>query len=162
MKKISSSPRTHSAFINLKKFSGLLIIGFFLSFLISACHNNDLWDEMPSEIAEFVSAYFPGSSINSFTQSGDTYRVRVSDGPGITFDKNYKWIAIAGYGMPLPKVLLFDQLPPELYTYLEGAQQLDSVFSLDRDSKSYIVTLQYSTLTYDIATGEIEGTRPDA
>ncbi len=140
----------------------LLTVAAAMIFSLSACHNDDLWDEMPQEISEFVSTYFPGQDINEYSSNGETYHVRVSDGPGLTFDKDYKWVAIAGYGMPLPRVLLFDQLPPVLYKYLESTQQLDSVFSLDRDSADYTVTLQYSTLIYDTATGEISGSRPDA
>ncbi len=71
--------------------------------------------------------------------------------PGLTFGENYGWTAIDGYGMPLPQVMLFDQLPPRLYAYLQDSQQqLDSVFGMERDSKRYVLTLLDSTLTYDI------------
>ena len=62
--------------------------------------------------------------------------------------------------MPLPQVMLFDQLPPRLYAYLQDSQQLDSVFGMERDSKRYVLTLLDSTLTYDISTGDAsEGMR---
>lgn len=131
-----------------------------LLFVVSSCHGDDEWDAMPRDIADFVSQYFPGSGIGSYSHTGDTYHVRIDNGPGITFDSNYAWVSVDGYGMPLPQVLLFDQLPPRLYAYLQDSQQLDSVFSMERDSLRYTLSLLNSTLVYDIATGAINGSTP--
>ena len=88
--------------------------------------------------------------------------MRVDDGPGITFDSDYAWEIVDGYGMPLPQVLLFDQLPPKLYAYLQDSQQLDSVFSMERDSRRYTLSLLNADLVYDIKTEEISGSVPTA
>ena len=58
-------------------------------FVATSCHSDDEWDEMPQEIADFVSRYFPGEGIGSYTHNGNTYHVRIDDGPGITFDSDY-------------------------------------------------------------------------
>lgn len=133
-----------------------------LLFVSSSCHNNEEWDEMPQEIADFVSKYFPGEGIGSYSHSSTGYHVRIDDGPGITFDNNYVWEVVDGYGMPLPQVMLFDQLPPRLYAYLQDSQQLDSVFSMERDSLRYTLSLLNSDLIYDIKTGAISGTVPSS
>lgn len=127
---------------------------------LSGCKDdNDLWGELPAEISQFITQYFPNSSIDSFSESANTYHVRISNGPGMTFNKDCEWEAINGYGMPLPEVLLFDQLPPALYTYLEETSELESVFSMDRDKASYTIVLLDTTLHYDISTQEITGTQ---
>lgn len=131
-----------------------------LLFVASSCHGDDDWDSMPQDIADFVSRYFPGAGIGSYSHNGDTYHVRIDNGPGITFDSDYAWETVDGYGMPLPQVMLFDQLPPKLYAYLQDSQQLDSVFSMERDSRRYTLSLLNSTIIYDIATGAVNGTTP--
>ncbi len=110
---------------------------------------------LPQPIAKFVSEYFPGMAVNSFTTGADGYHVRLSDGPGLTFDANYNWEVVDGYGMPLPQMLLFDQLPPKVYEYLQGTEALNGVFSVARTSTYYTVTLLDSTLRYTIRTGEL-------
>ncbi|MDE5594983.1 MAG: hypothetical protein K2I89_05360 [Muribaculaceae bacterium] len=124
---------------------------------LSGCKDNDLWGDLPSEISQFITQYFPSSDIDSFSESSNTYHVRLKDGPGMTFNKNYDWETINGYGMPLPEVLLFDQLPPALYSYLEETSNLGSVFSMERDKASYTIVLLDTTLHYDIETEEITG-----
>lgn len=119
------------------------------------CRHTDEWDEVPGPIKEFVNQYFPFSQLESYNESGATYHLRISDGPGLTFDRNCSWIAIDGYGMPLPQVLLFDQLPPALYDYLQESENLNGVFSIERDTAFYSVTLLDSTLRYSIDTGAL-------
>lgn len=125
--------------------------------LISSCSDSDseLWGEMPKKIVDFVTQYFPNTQVDSYAESSSTYHVRMKDGPGMTFDKNKDWITVNGYGMPLPQVLLFDQLPPALYTYLDQTGNLNAVFSIERDNTSYKVVLLDSNLTYNINTEEI-------
>lgn len=139
----------------------VLAVTPFMAFL-SSCKDDQPWDELPADISHFITEYFPNSAIENFTSSSTTYHVRITDGPGLTFDKDCKWEAINGYGMPLPEILLFDQLPPALYKYLEETSQLDSVFTVERNSKTYTVVLLDSTLTYYIATQEIEGNTTSA
>ena len=128
-----------------------------LAALFSSCKDDQPWDELPTEIAQFITQYFPNSAIDNYTETGSTYHVRITNGPGITFDKNYSWETINGYGMPLPEVLLFDQLPPALYKYLEETTNLSDVFTLERNPRTYTVVLLETTLTYTIETQEITG-----
>ena len=134
-----------------------LAISVIVGSLSSCKDDSDLWGELPSEISQFITQYFPNSNIDSFSESTNTYHVRIADGPGLTFNKDCEWEAINGYGMPLPGVLLFDQFPPALYTSLEEMSDLDSVFSVERDKASYTVVLLDSTLKYDVSTEEITG-----
>ncbi|MDE7458827.1 MAG: hypothetical protein K2M77_08165 [Muribaculaceae bacterium] len=146
----------------MKKVDKLRKIGLAVTAIImaifAACSDSEPWDELPEKISNFVTQYFPNTGLDSFSESTTTYHVRMSNGPGMTFNKDCEWEAINGYGMPLPQVLLFDQLPPALYKYLEETENLNSVFSLERDSSTYTVVLLDTTLTYDIQTQEITGT----
>lgn len=125
--------------------------------LMSSCKDNEPWDQLPDPITQFINQYFPNSGIEGFSDSPTTYHIRISDGPGLTFDKDCQWEAINGYGMPLPQVLLFDQLPPALYKYLEETEDLNQVFSIERNARTYTVVLLDSTLYYDIHTQQITG-----
>lgn len=135
--------------------SGIFIAAILLIF--GGCKDSEPWNELPDKISNFVTQYFPNTGIESFSESTTTYHVRMSNGPGLTFNKDCEWEAINGYGMPLPQVLLFDQLPPALYKYLEETENLGNVFSLERNKATYNVVLLNSTLTYDIQTQEITG-----
>lgn len=134
-----------------------LVVALVISFAAPACHNAELWDEMPEEIVQFVNRYFPNSQLGAYGHSGDVYHVRLDNGPGLTFDNAYAWTAIDGYGMPLPQVLVFDQLPPKMYDYIEETEQLNGVFAISRTQHSYSATLINNTLTYDTRTGELTG-----
>lgn len=125
--------------------------------ILSSCKDNEPWDQLPTDISQFITQYFPNTSIENFSESPTTYHVRISNGPGLTFNKDCKWEAINGYGMPLPQVLLFDQLPPALYKYVEETENLNSVFSIERTSTTISVVLLDSTLYYNIETQEIRG-----
>ncbi len=122
---------------------------------IVSCQTNRLWDELPLDISRFINEYFPNGAIDSYSSTPTSYHVRISDGPGLTFGQNYQWEEINGYGMPLSGVLLFDQLPPHLYKYLEETSNLDQVFVMERTSRIYTIVLLDSTLTYDISTQAI-------
>lgn len=82
-------------------------------------------------------------------------KLRGSD--ALTFDRNFAWESIDGLGECLPQVLLFDQLPPAFYEYLQDIEATDGVYSLMRDSRSYNVVLLNNSLSYNIETGAITG-----
>ncbi len=125
--------------------------------VLAGCSNNDLYDEMPRQIQMFISQYFPNSSLESFVSTDRTYRAIIKDGPGMTFNADCKWISVNGYGEVLPQVLLYDQLPPDLYQYLQETENTHNTFSISRNGDSYTVALLDYTLSYDIATGRITG-----
>lgn len=125
----------------------------------SGCSDSsDLYDQLPVPVAKFVTQYFPGYGIDSYTDTTDGCHVRLDNGPGLTFDAQYQWLSINGYGMPLPKVLMFDQLPPKLYMYLQETENADNVYSVERDGFRYTLHLLSATLVYEISTGRISGT----
>ena len=138
-------------------FSILIMVVTPLTAVMSACRDNEPWGELPSEFSEFIAQYFPNSGIEDFSESATTYHVRIINGPGLTFNKKCEWEAVNGYGMPLPQVLLFDRLPPSLYSYLEETENLGNVFSIERDRTTYTVVLLNETLSYDVATEQITG-----
>lgn len=131
---------------------------------LTACSDDDsLINDLPPKILNFVSEYFPDYGIENYVQSTDSlYHVRLKKGPGMTFDARQEWITINGYGLPLPRVLLFDQLPPALYVYLQETDNTENVFSVDRDSLSYTLVLLNDTAIYDIASGEVTVKTPSA
>ena len=124
---------------------------------LPSCNHSELWDDLPAKITSFINQYYPNSELQSVSNSCGRYHVRIDDGPGMTFDQDEQWLAVDGYGMPLPQVLLFDQLPPVVYSYLQETDQLNSVFSISRDHGKYTVTLLDSNLYYDTATGKLTG-----
>lgn len=126
-----------------------------LTMLAPACSDNDLYNEMPEEILQFVAQYYPNTQLEEFTHSGDIYHLRLRHGPGMTFGKDYEWIAVNGYGQVLPQVFLFDCLPPALYEYLQSTESTDQVYSVDRDTDRYTVMTLNDTIVYERKTGRI-------
>lgn len=142
----------------LKIFTFLIILGF-----SAACSDkHELYDSMPKDIASFVTQYFPTYSIESYTSNSSGYHVRLKNGPGLTFGTNQQWLTINGYGLPLPQVLMWDQLPPALYSYLQETENTDNVFSVNRDGFRYTVELLNQTLYYDISSHVITESPTDS
>lgn len=128
-----------------------LFISLMLSLSLSTCSDHgELYDSLPRKIASFVTQYFPGYGIDSYSSNSSVYHVRLDNGPGLTFNSDQSWIAINGYGLPLPPVLMFDQLPPALYVYLQETENTENVFAMERDGFTYTLQLLDSTVKYDI------------
>lgn len=143
----------------------LIKIGVLLSIFIGAasiggCDDDESWDNLPTPISNFISQYFPGVGVSDYDVTDDTYHVKIKNGPGMTFDKTYKWISINGYGEHLPQVLMFDQLPPAMYEYIQGNGLLDGVMSMERNSRRYTLVALDTTVYYDIETGRITEGEP--
>lgn len=126
--------------------------------VLGACSSN-VWDEVPSPIASFIEQYYPGSGVSSYNQTDSGYRVKISNGATLVFDSDYSWVSIDGNGVRLPEVLVYNQLPPALYNYLQGIEQQTSVYRMSRDAHYYKLTMENTVITYDIATGKV--TYPD-
>lgn len=122
--------------------------------IIGAC-SNSVWDELPSAISSFISEYFPGMGVSSYSEDEDSYRVQVRNGASLIFDKEYHWTEVEGNGVPLPEVFMYDQLPPALYNYLQGIEQQAGVYGVKRDKDYYKLTMHDTVITYDISTGKI-------
>lgn len=143
-----------------KRFHMFMVIVYAL--LAASCSNGDVWNDVPAKIATFINQYYPNSQLASCDKTGSDWHVRIKDGPGLTFDATYRWKVIAGYGETLPQVLLFDQLPPALYDYLEECEVLNGVYSLERDAAQYTVGLSNTSVTYEISTGTVHSDVPPA
>lgn len=59
--------------------------------------------------------------------------------------------------MPLPQMLLFDQLPPRLYNYIQEMEELNGVFSISRDGDVYYANLLDTTVKYNVKTDALDG-----
>lgn len=142
------------------RLAAALCVAVALALVQGGCSHADIWSELPADISSFITQYFPNSQLQSYTHNAGSYHVRIDGGAGLTFGATYQWTDIDGYGMPLPQVLLFDQLPPKIFDYLQETEQLNAVFAMRRDATRYTLTLLDNDLIYTIATGELSGTTP--
>lgn len=123
--------------------------------MMGAC-NNDLWDELPESIANFISEYFPYGELESYTDNDDgTAVVTIKHGATLTFDRGYEWIDVNGNGVVLPQQFLYDRLPEALYRYIESAEAQNSVYRVVRTRALIVVTLLDASIDYDRSTGQI-------
>lgn len=139
----------------------LLLISL-IALTVAGCSNNDdLYDEMPKAIETFVAQYYPNSQLASFTHNTNNYRLVLKNGPTMVFDNNYLWLTLNGNGSPLPGNFLFNEMPPEVYSYLQETENVNYVFSTERDNDNYTVVLLDYTIHYNTATGKLTGDKPD-
>ncbi len=141
--------------ISLLRGLAALFVTIALLTMPTSCSRNELIDQVPQPLTQFIAQYFPGYGISQYEHTDGGYHIRLKNGPGMNFDSSYAWENIDGYGIPLPQVFLFDQTPPKLYSYLQGTSSLNQVFSIARTSESYSLTLLNSSLIYNISTEEI-------
>ncbi|MBD5163107.1 MAG: hypothetical protein HDT09_00210 [Bacteroidales bacterium] len=141
--------------ISLLRALAAVFIAAALLMMPSACSNDNLIDQVPQPISQFIAQYFPGYGVGQYEHTATGYHIRLKNGPGMNFDASYAWENIDGYGLPIPQVFLFDQTPPKLYSYLQGMSELNQVFSIARNSSTYTLTLLDSSISYDIAHQEI-------
>lgn len=135
----------------------LLLAAIFTGIWMTSCSEDNVYNSLPEPISKFVDQYYPGTDVSSFTNANGIYTVKVSDGPTITFNKDYDWLSIDANGNTVPEVFLYDRLPAPLYEYLQSTQSTHSVYAVSRDSRQYTVKLLDSSLTYDISTSQITG-----
>lgn len=129
----------------------MTFILFITLMALFGCHSNHFYDDLPRPIAQFLSQYWADPDIENYTQpTPQKYVVIIKNGPSLVFNENYKWTDIDGNGLPLPQILLFDQLPEKLYDYIESGSQLNQVFSIRHDARYYYIKLLNTHLTYDI------------
>lgn len=121
---------------------------------MGAC-NSDVWDELPTSIASFVSQYFPFGELQSYSESDGVEVVRIKNGATLVFDNNYEWTEVNGNGVVLPQQFLYDKLPDKLYVYLESIEAQNSVYKVVRTASAITVTLLDSELMYNQENGAI-------
>lgn len=139
----------------MKRHFNLILLAILTGLLALGACSNDAWDELPSPITNFISHYFPGSGVKSYSEHDGVYNVQVNNGASMTFDSEYQWTEIDGNGSKLPEVMMYDQLPPALFSYLQGTEQQDGVYGMKRDKKVYKLTMLDTVLTYNIQTGAV-------
>lgn len=138
-----------------------LNISFFctlaITVLIFLCScSSDAIDETPQSIANFITQYFPNERVESYTSIGDgKHKVTLYNSATLIFDAENRWTEIDGEGSTLPEVLLYDQLPPALYAYLQATEQQRSVYAVSRDYIYYKLTMLDTVITYTISSGAI-------
>lgn len=131
----------------------LLLLGLIIT--VGAC-SSDVSEEMPASIQRFVTQYFPNMRVKSYAEIADRgHLVELASGPTLRFDSDNQWTDIDGNGALLPEVLMYDQLPTQLYDYLQSTEQQNDVTAVKRDSYYYKLTMPDTVITYDIATGDI-------
>ena len=121
--------------------------------LLIAC-SNSLWDEMPSAITSFISQYYPGATVSRYEQRDGSYYVTVKDGPSMTFDSDYHWTMIDGNGVPLPPVLIYNEMP-RIYAYLEAREEESDLYKAENQPRVILLTFADFRLEYIKENGEI-------
>lgn len=134
-----------------------LLLGVMALALGGCTSHEEVYNDMPQDIKNFIAQYYPNSAVKSFTETDERYRVVIDDGPTIVFNKACSWEMLNGNGSVVEQNFLFNELPPEMYEYLQSTDNLNEVFSVSRDKSDYTVVLLNSTLTYNISTGKITG-----
>lgn len=122
--------------------------------LMGACNNN-VWDELPSPIANFISEYFPFGEVNTYTVTKDGSVVTIKNGATLKYDNNYEWTDVNGNGQILPEQFLYDNLPPVLYNYIQEMEADNSVYRVIRTDRIIKVEFHDSEVEYDETTGTI-------
>jgi hypothetical protein len=133
----------------------LILLSAILCAFQFSCTNDEVAEQVPNQISQFVAEYYPSYSYDVYTHTKQTYFIRLKNGPGLTFNADMKWIEINGYGQTLTQFFLFDQMPPAVFEYLQESENIENVYAVARDSYSYTVSLFDSVLTYVIATARI-------
>lgn len=139
----------------MKRHEKLILIPLLFFLMIVGACSNSVWDEVPSAITSFIEQYYPGSGVKSYSQNSDGYKVKITNGASLAFDTEYSWTFIDGNGVRLPEVLVYNQLPPALYNYLQGIEQQADVYAMNRDATYYKLTMHDTIIVYEIATGKI-------
>ena len=137
----------------MKKSISILVLA--LTMIAAGC-SNTLLDRLPEKVAEFIEEYFPGEggSVAEFNDDA-TFVVRLHNSALISFNKEYNWQSVNGFGSTLPQMFLFDQLPPALYQYLQEIEGVNGVYGVVRDTRQYRVELKNQSLLYNIEDGSI-------
>lgn len=140
----------------LRSFRALLIM--ILAVCAQGC-SNDAWEDVPSTAYDFCMRYWPEYSIQTYGNVDGVQVVVIKGAATVYFDQASQWIRIDGNGGVLPPMLMWDQLPGPLYTYLEELDAVRAVYEMSRGPKGYTVTLATQTVTYSVETGEISGSQ---
>lgn len=142
---------------SLKAVSSIFVwIALFCVGGLTSCDYEDELNTPEGKIQYFVSQYYPSTAIeNKSTLPSGEIQVVLKNSATILFDQNGSWLSVDGNGTVLPAVLLYDQLPENLYRYIEEMEATDGVYRISRNSSNYTVGFLDSSVEYDIASGKI-------
>lgn len=134
----------------------LLFIALLIVMIVmGACHDNE-WDSVPTLAQRFITQYFPQGEVSSSqTQKDGTVVVQIKNGATLWFDSQGAWIKINGNGVPLPEILLYDQLPSSLYNFLQETEQTSDIYALTRTYDEIRVELHDTYVVYNIDKGTV-------
>ncbi|MBD5271253.1 MAG: hypothetical protein HDS40_03225 [Bacteroides sp.] len=139
----------------MKRHSNILLFLFLGLVMVAGACSNDATDDMPGAISSFLAHYFPGIKVKSYSDVNEIQTVQLSGGPTLRFDEDDQWTDIDGNGSYLPQVLMYDELPTQLYDYLQATEQQSDVTAVKRDRHYYKLIMLDTVITYEISTGEI-------
>lgn len=132
---------------------------FFLLVAVIAfagCQSSEHYDSLPEPVAQFVSQYWPNPDISSYAANSDGgCTVIINSGPTVVFDRAYSWTSVKGNGLPLPQTFLYNELPEQVYDYLESGSLLNDVFDVSRTAREYRLTLLNFGLVYDLQSQQL-------
>lgn len=121
-----------------------------LSLAAAACTNDDAVNELPQPVYSFVNTYWPGVAIESYDNANGVQTVRIKDSATVYFNESDSWIRINGNGVPLPQILIYDQVPAELYTNLASVGVESDIYQIERTGTEYILDFENNTMTYNL------------
>lgn len=130
------------------------IIAILGLFILMAC-SSTVWDDVPTPIKEFISSYWPGASVSTYDERNGNYYVTIKNGASLVFDSNYQWTSINGNGVPVPSILIFNEMP-RVYQYLEARELTSDLMSAENNPRTIILTFTDFILEYNKETSEIK------
>lgn len=137
------------------RYYAMILLCTLLLPLMTQCDEKDDFEELPVQIQKFVAKYYPETAVSNYDFSNGIYHVTLNNSATMEFNSSIAWTSIDGRGATLPEMLLYDQLPSPLYSFLESTGNTASVYRMSRNASIITLGLLDSTAVYDIATGKI-------
>lgn len=140
----------------LPKSLSLFIMCLALLAGLGSCDDSYDFNAPEGKIQTFLNQYYPGVATESKSTLPDgDIQVVLKGSATILFDSTGSWLSVDGNGVTLPSVMLYDQLPPKLYNYIEEMEDTEGVYRMSRNSTDYTVEFLDSIIQYVISTGDI-------
>ena len=125
----------------------------FLLIVLMAC-SSTVWDDVPSSIQQFISTYWPGATVSRYDERDGQYYVAIKNGATLEFDSSYEWTKINGNGVPIPSILIFNEMP-KIYQYLEARELTSELMIAENEPRVIILTFSDFILEYTKETADI-------
>ena len=79
----------------------------------------------------------------------------IKNGATLVFDANYQWTSINGNGVPIPSILIFNEMP-RIYQYLEARELTSDLMIAENNPRTIILTFSDFILEYNKETSDIK------